>query len=76
MSLYIKIGGIYFLMANMQARQVMNSRFLSPFFLVTRPDLYALRLMILFMARPQPIKNPFSLKFYILLAIILYFSMT
>jgi hypothetical protein len=63
-------------MANTQARQVINSRFPSPFLFVTQPDLYASRLIILFIARPQPIKNPFLSKFHILSAVILYFSMT
>ena len=41
--LYTKTGGIHFPMADTQARQVMNSRFPSPFLFMTQPDLYCNR---------------------------------
>jgi hypothetical protein len=74
--LYTRRGGIHFSIALMQARIEMNLWLPSYFDLVIHLDSNVALDIILFSDRPNPIKNPFSSKLYIFLAIILYFSMT
>jgi hypothetical protein len=63
--------------ATMVVRNIkMNSRLLSYFDFVTQPDFKALIVIILFNIYPNLIKNPFSLKLYILSVMILHFSIT
>ena len=63
--------------ATMVVRNIkMNSRLLSYFDFVTQPDFKALIVIILFNIYLNLIKNPFSLKLYILSVMILHFSIT
>jgi hypothetical protein len=74
--LYIKSGGIYFLMADIYAKILINLWFLFYFILVIRPDSRAVLVKTRFKDRPYPIKNPFSLKLYIFSAVIRHFVIT
>jgi len=74
--LYIKSSRIHRPIAEMQAKQLINSRLLSCFDFVTLLDFNASKAITLFKERLKPIINPFSSKLYMFSAVILYFSIT
>ncbi len=60
----------------MQAKQLINSRLPSCFAFLIRPNFNASFVITLLKERPQPIINPFSSKFHMFSAVILYFLIT
>ena len=71
--LYINNSNIYLLIADIQAKILINLQLLSYFALVIYPDFKASYTIILFIIRLNLIKKPFSLKLYMFSAIIRYF---
>ena len=74
--LYTRRGGIHFPTTKIQARILINSRLLSCFDLVTRPDFKAYIVITRFNDLPKPIRNPFLSKLYMFLAVIWCFLIT
>jgi hypothetical protein len=71
--LYIRSSSIHFLIIEIQAKIKINSRLLSCFDLVIRPDSNITLVIILFKDRPKLIRKHFLSKLYIFSAVIRYF---